>query len=174
MNENHNNLYQDINDLLYKYKNILDYNQSKKLIKLQIEFLEAGAKEGDDAAQFNLAVHYADSGYLNPNPFYNPSKYYKWMKIAAKNGNISAIANLSVWYISPENGKKSNIIKGLHLLKDAYNKGNYLASLNYKAYIKQLKKKKSQLKTQLLKALGNLPDKGAAFKKEHPDFAIYI
>ena len=171
MKKTYLSLYSEINDLLYNNNELITFNQGKRLIKIQIEVLECVAKEENHVAQYELALRYADSGYLNPNPFYNNRKYIKWLLRSAKNGNIEALASLSVEYMSENNILGRNIVKGLSLLKQAYPKGSSLASLNYKINIKHLKNKKSELRIQLLEELDNLPDKGNEFLKMHLDYA---
>ncbi len=175
MNNEFFNLSKVISDFLYDNYRLLSYSQAKRLLKLQMEFLESAAKEGDVQAQFDLALMYKDCGYLTPNPYHNRNKVIKWFRIASKNGNSDAKANLSVEYLSNYDGNiNGNIVRALDLLKDAYNKGNGLAILNYKINLKELKNRKSELRQQLLVELSKLPNNGEIFLKKHPDFALAL
>ena len=53
-------LFEEVNKILYKFHEELNIIQKKKLLKLQIEFLEAAAYNHNAEAQFELALKFAE------------------------------------------------------------------------------------------------------------------
>ncbi|HQE12804.1 MAG TPA: hypothetical protein PLQ78_08655 [Flavipsychrobacter sp.] len=164
-------LFEEVNKILYKFHEELNIIQKKKLLKLQIEFLEAAAYNHNAEAQFELALKFAETGYLVPNPFYSKKEYEKWLKIAVDNGNSAAMPNLANVYLWNEDKKKRRIIDGLILLEVARQQNVGYSSHNYTNILKHLKNKKSDLRNNLLIELVKLPDKGKKFLKKYPDYA---
>lgn len=176
-NNKYYELYQELDKILYKYAKELNLGQKKQFLQLQIDFLENASYNHDSAAQFSLALMYGESGYLNPNPFYDHKKYEMWLKTAVDNGNKEAMPNLANIYLWNNNIQERKIIEGLALLFVAFKHNpekDGLAFLNYKNILRHLKKKNSELRLLLLKELQNLPDRGKQFLKMHLDYANAI
>ena len=167
-------LSKSLNEILYKFTKELDISQIKRILKWEIDSLETASYNHNAEAQYELALRYADTGYLVPNPFYNKKKYEKWLKIAVDNGNLEAMSNLANIYLWNEEEKKRRIIDGLKLLAIAYQNNVGNAIHNYKNSLRHLKNKKSDLRKLLLIELQNLPDSGKQFLKIHPDYAKVI
>jgi TPR repeat protein len=164
----------ELNQLMHKYYKEIQYNQIIKLIKVQMELLEIAAKENNKDAQDELALLYGESAFFNKNPFFNKNKYVYWLKKAVKNGHVEAKINLASVYMTDENEKYSNVLKGLSLIKEAYNEGNEVAKINYEICIKNLRKKNSSLVKEIKKYFKKHPNKAKLFLEKNPDYATVL
>ena len=160
----------ELNQLMHKYYQEIQYEQAIKLIKVQMDLLEIAALEGDKDASYELALLYGESAFFRENPFYNENKYVYWLRKAIKIGYSEAKNNLASVYMTSDNKKYSNILKGLSLIKEAYLDGNEVGELSYNNCIKNLKKKNSTLRKSVEQFFKLYPEKKNKFLGENPDF----
>ncbi len=124
---------------LYSNKD-LSRPEKIKLYNLYISKIRKLAYSNNRDAQYDLAQHYEDNGYLGyPNPKFNNNKRFYWYNKAAENGSGEAYNNLADLFERGD-GCEKNLEKALLYYKKSMDLNYNLGKNNYKKMIKDLKK----------------------------------
>lgn len=136
------NTYKKTREILLMLYSKVELSEKEKVIFYNeyIYKIRKLAYSGNAEAQYDLAQHYEDVGFLgDPNPCFNNSKRFYWYLKAAKNNNGAAYNNLAD-LIERGDGCEIDLNKSLDYYKKSMELGNVLGKKNYKKMLQDLKK----------------------------------
>jgi TPR repeat protein len=124
---------------LYLKNKYLD-TEKASIYKIYLKKLRKLAYIGNSLAQYDLAQHYEDNGYLGyPNPKFNNNKRFYWYIKAAENDSGEAYNNLADLFERGD-GCEKDLEKALLYYKKSMDLGYNVAKKNYTKMLKDLKK----------------------------------